>query len=188
MASPARKKKIARKTSKAATGAARKVTRKSASKTKNAPAKRSPANKKARKKVHKAAAANTKSRRKAASKATAKKAKTKIPADSASVDLDVAEIDGIGDLIHDVKAVPPPATTASKAKKSTNSKYTNNPRTPSVPRTVKPAPKVVDIEFDPEVLRFIDAIDKYKQEYSRPFPSWREVYYVFKKLGYDLAK
>lgn len=188
MASSARKKQTARKTTR---GTTKKVTRKSVTKkTKARPAaaKKSPAKKKARKKVQKAAASKTRSKRTTANKATAKKSKTKASADSASVELDVAEIDSVGDLVDDAEVVAKPSAAASKTKKTANSKYANNPRTPSVPRTVKPAPKVVDIEMDSEVLRFIDAIDKYKQEYSRPFPSWREVYYVFKKLGYELAK
>ena len=79
---------------------------------------------------------------------------------------------------------------ATKAKKSPTTKVAkparaNAPQTPSVPRIVKPTPKVVDVETDPEVMAFIDAIDKYKTEYCRPFPSWREVYYVFKQLGYE---
>ncbi len=41
-----------------------------------------------------------------------------------------------------------------------------------------------NLEIDPEVLEFIEAIDKYKKKHNRPFPSWSEVLYVFRKLGY----
>ena len=41
-----------------------------------------------------------------------------------------------------------------------------------------------NLEIDPEVLAFIEAIDKYKKKHNRPFPSWSEVLYVFRKLGY----
>jgi hypothetical protein len=41
-----------------------------------------------------------------------------------------------------------------------------------------------NLEIDPEVLDFIEAIDKYKKKHNRPFPSWSEVLYVFRKLGY----
>ena len=41
-----------------------------------------------------------------------------------------------------------------------------------------------NLEIDPEVLDFIEAIGKYKKKHNRPFPSWSEVLYVFRKLGY----
>ena len=41
-----------------------------------------------------------------------------------------------------------------------------------------------NLEIDPEVLDFIEAIDRYKKKHNRPFPSWSEVLYVFRKLGY----
>lgn len=41
-----------------------------------------------------------------------------------------------------------------------------------------------NLEIDPEALDFIEAIDKYKKKHNRPFPSWSEVLYVFRKLGY----
>ena len=41
-----------------------------------------------------------------------------------------------------------------------------------------------NLEIDPEVLEFIEAIDKYKKKHNRPFPSWSEVLYVFRKIGY----
>ncbi len=48
----------------------------------------------------------------------------------------------------------------------------------------KPAPNLPDLDVDPGVLEFIDAINKYKRQYSRPFPSWSEVLYVLRQLGY----
>jgi hypothetical protein len=41
-----------------------------------------------------------------------------------------------------------------------------------------------DIVVDPEVLDFIAAIDQYKKIHSRMFPSWSEVLFVVKQLGY----
>ena len=41
-----------------------------------------------------------------------------------------------------------------------------------------------DLEVDPDVLELIAAIDKYKKSHNRPFPSWSEVLYVLRKLGY----
>ncbi len=35
-----------------------------------------------------------------------------------------------------------------------------------------------------EILEFVDAIDAYRQENSRPFPTWTEVFSILKRLGY----
>lgn len=40
------------------------------------------------------------------------------------------------------------------------------------------------LEVDAEVLEFIDAIDRFKKEHNRPFPSWSEVLHVLRGLGY----
>ncbi|MCB9887192.1 MAG: hypothetical protein H6838_17000 [Planctomycetes bacterium] len=39
-------------------------------------------------------------------------------------------------------------------------------------------------EVDADVLEFIAAIDRFKQQHSRPFPSWSEVLMVVRELGY----
>jgi hypothetical protein len=41
-----------------------------------------------------------------------------------------------------------------------------------------------DLEIDPDVLEFIAAIDRYKKNHSRPFPSWSEILYILRQLGY----
>lgn len=38
--------------------------------------------------------------------------------------------------------------------------------------------------LDPDELEFINAINAYKQRYSRPFPTWSEVLHVLRFLGY----
>ncbi len=42
-------------------------------------------------------------------------------------------------------------------------------------------------EMSPEVLEFLTAIDDYKRQYERPFPSWSEVFEIVKGLGYTKA-
>lgn len=39
-------------------------------------------------------------------------------------------------------------------------------------------------EVDAEVLEFIAAIDRFKKENGRPFPSWSEILLVLRELGY----
>jgi hypothetical protein len=39
-------------------------------------------------------------------------------------------------------------------------------------------------EVDADALEFIAAIDRFKKEHGRPFPSWSEVLLVLRRLGY----
>ncbi len=50
----------------------------------------------------------------------------------------------------------------------------------------KPSPKAPALKGKPdqETLDFIQAIDNYKRENERAFPSWGEVLWVLKSLGY----
>ena len=40
------------------------------------------------------------------------------------------------------------------------------------------------LEVSPDVLEFIEALDRFKIEHGRPFPNWSEVLHVLKQLGY----
>lgn len=59
----------------------------------------------------------------------------------------------------------------------------------------KPADPLADIdepdrsapplaEVDAEALAFIAAIDRFKKEHARPFPSWSEILLIVRQLGY----
>lgn len=39
-------------------------------------------------------------------------------------------------------------------------------------------------EVDNDVLEFIAAIDRFKLEHGRPFPSWSEILLIVRQLGY----
>lgn len=39
-------------------------------------------------------------------------------------------------------------------------------------------------EIDADALEFIEAIDHFKKQHGRPFPSWSEVLMVLRQLGY----
>lgn len=39
-------------------------------------------------------------------------------------------------------------------------------------------------EVDAEALAFIAAIDRFKKEHARPFPSWSEILLIVRQLGY----
>jgi hypothetical protein len=40
-------------------------------------------------------------------------------------------------------------------------------------------------EIDADALEFIEAIDHFKKQHGRPFPSWSEVLMVLRQLGYS---
>jgi hypothetical protein len=42
-------------------------------------------------------------------------------------------------------------------------------------------------EVDAESLEFIAAIDRFKKEHGRPFPSWSEILLIVRQLGYKRA-
>ena len=175
----AKKKKTVRKaTTKKATRASSKKATKARKATKSRKAGGTTAKKakagKSRKKVAKTSSSKASTSKKSKSKTSTRKVKA-------------ASVKGADSATRDVESTKDAVEVAAKNTAKKSSAASKTPRTPTVPRTVKPAPKFADLEMDPEVLRFIDAIDAYKQEYSRPFPSWREVYYIFKQLGYDLA-
>ena len=76
------------------------------------------------------------------------------------------------------------AATSSKKKASPKKHKVSKLPAPPIPakqNNVKPD------EMTPELLEFITAIDEYKRQRSRPFPSWGEVLEIVKLLGYEKA-
>lgn len=45
-------------------------------------------------------------------------------------------------------------------------------------------PTTMNMSYTPEELEFLKAIQRYKEEKRRPYPSWHEVLEVLKSLGY----
>jgi hypothetical protein len=45
-------------------------------------------------------------------------------------------------------------------------------------------PTTCEREYDPGEMEFLRAIEAYKKEFLRPFPTWSEVLEVVKSLGY----
>lgn len=135
----------------------------------------------------KAAKSTAKAKKKAPARKTAKKApkkkatkkvsknRTAAVEDSDETTLTLDDLADVDDLVAD--ATPKSVATAPKSKK-------RGTQTPTVPRSVKPTPKIADLEMNPDVLEFIEAVDKYRQEYCRPFPTWTEVFYLLRELGY----
>jgi len=85
------------------------------------------------------------------------------------------------------KKAPPPAATTKPAVPPARAKPqqpTERQKPDGRKAKVRSAPPPVDLEVDPDVLEFIKAIDDYRARHDRPFPSWSEVLYVLKGLGY----
>ncbi|MEZ5967298.1 MAG: hypothetical protein R3F56_25905 [Planctomycetota bacterium] len=79
----------------------------------------------------------------------------------------------------DVRSARKPVPAPPKGKQVDAGDSAARPR----PKT-RSAPPPVDLEVDPDVLEFIKAIDDYRAAHDRPFPTWSEVLYVLKGLGY----
>lgn len=50
-------------------------------------------------------------------------------------------------------------------------------------RRLRPAP-AVSPAASPDEVEFIEAVNRYKRDHGRPFPTWGEVLDVLKSLGY----
>lgn len=75
--------------------------------------------------------------------------------------------------------------TRSRGRKTAAAPARKGPSKGRKPRKASPrSTPATDVEVDAEVLEFIEAIDRYRKERSRPFPSWSEVLHVLRSLGY----
>lgn len=72
------------------------------------------------------------------------------------------------------------ARTAKRAKRALGTKKASAGKS----RTKRKLRKGPNTEITQEVLEFIRALDDYKREKNRPFPTWSEVLEVIKRLGY----
>jgi len=142
---------------------------------KKAAAKKSPAkNATAKNATAKTAKRATK---KAAKKTGKKKNVAKKKASVSDTGETILSLDNLADVDHLVVDKPAPAPKCAVKP--------SGPKTPSVPRSVKPPPKDAAIEMDAEILAFVEAIDSYRQENCRPFPTWTEVFFILRRLGYS---
>ena len=89
------------------------------------------------------------------------------------------------------KAARTKAAKKSAAKKASGAKRKRPAASPAKKKTAatkkgkkKPLRKGPDTEVTEEVLEFIRALDDYKREKNRPFPTWSEVLEVVRRLGY----
>jgi|GEM_PF-2848217 len=44
--------------------------------------------------------------------------------------------------------------------------------------------RINEYPMEPEVLEFINAVNEFKSVQQKPFPSWSDIYGIFKQLGY----
>jgi hypothetical protein len=61
------------------------------------------------------------------------------------------------------------------------------PRSPAVRQPAQKLPlsySPTDEDITPDVMEFIEAINLYKREHNRPFPTWSEVLKILKGMGY----
>ena len=144
---------------------------------KKSPAKKATAKKATAKKATAKKATGKRATKKAAKKTGKKKTVAKKKAtvsDTGETTLSLDNLAEVDNLVVD-KPAPAPKRTVKPS----------GPKTPSVPRSVKPPPKNAAVEMDAEILAFVEAIDSYRQENCRPFPTWTEVFFILRRLGYS---
>jgi len=44
--------------------------------------------------------------------------------------------------------------------------------------------RINEYVLDPDVLEFINAVNEFKSVQQKPFPTWSDIYQIFKSLGY----
>ncbi|MEM8883850.1 MAG: hypothetical protein AAGD14_07275 [Planctomycetota bacterium] len=44
--------------------------------------------------------------------------------------------------------------------------------------------RINEYPLQPEVLEFINAVNEFKSTHQKPFPTWTEIFQIFKDLGY----
>ena len=91
---------------------------------------------------------------------------------------------------HKQKTRLPEATAKARPKQPSNDRAANKPTgkksaTATFAGLESPersAPPMAEVDAD--VLEFIEALDRFKKQHGRPFPSWSEVLLVVRQLGY----
>lgn len=84
---------------------------------------------------------------------------------------------------------PPPAIIPMSSKKSITENTSAATEADSAGAAEATSPKPVAAtkpdSMQPDALEFIQAIDDYKRQAGRPFPSWSEILEIVKRLGYE---
>lgn len=85
-----------------------------------------------------------------------------------------------------VKKVPGKAArrgaTKPAATKATPKDAADEDRFDDIVEPDRSAPALAEVDAD--VLEFIEAVDRFKKQHGRPFPSWSEVLLILRQLGY----
>lgn len=91
---------------------------------------------------------------------------------------------GKADAVKASSAKPAPAKPApAKAPKAAGAPRRRDEQpTTAISEPERAAPPLAEIDAD--ALEFIEAIDRFKKQHGRPFPSWSEVLMVVRQLGY----
>jgi hypothetical protein len=88
-------------------------------------------------------------------------------------------------MAHASKKKPAPKAKGRRSVATVEPEPQRRERPPATKRDAgveRAAPQVAEV--DAEALEFIEAIDRFKKQNGRPFPSWSEVLLVLRQLGY----
>lgn len=80
------------------------------------------------------------------------------------------------------KKTPPAAAPAGAARGKARAAKQPTADLDDVDEPERSSPALAEVDAD--VLEFIAAIDRFKKEHGRPFPSWSEVLLIVRQLGY----
>jgi hypothetical protein len=80
-------------------------------------------------------------------------------------------------------AKPNKAATKASAARPAKAKKPAPPSLDDIDEPDRSTPQLAEV--DAEALEFIAAIDRFKKEHGRPFPSWSEVLLIVRQLGYQ---
>lgn len=81
------------------------------------------------------------------------------------------------------KAAAPKPKGARKPKASPKAAAVEHDALAAIERPERSSPCMAEV--DDAVLEFIAAIDRFKLEHGRPFPSWSEILLIVRQLGYS---
>ena len=98
----------------------------------------------------------------------------RVPRPAGASQVNATPVSPTGDHPHELEEVRPEKSAANEA--GGGQEHTEAP---------PPKPASKPDSMDADVLEFIQAIDDYKRQAGRPFPSWSEILEIVKRLGYE---
>lgn len=75
-------------------------------------------------------------------------------------------------------------TERRSSERRTNKEEAASPERRSGEERRKVERRINEYRLSPEVLEFINAVNDFKSVHQKPFPTWSEIFAIFRSLGY----